>query len=295
MRYSAERVRRVVILGSGYVGARLARRLVARGDAVRATTTTEAKLEPLAALGAEVMLFRLDAHEEDFAQAFEDADVIVHLAPPAAGEHPATIAARIKAAAPRVRAFVYGSTTAVFGRHDDPDEWVDESTPTREPTPRGLARLTWERALSDVDLPVRVLRIAGIYGPERTLREGVATQSLVLFHGGPVTSRVHVDDLARLVEVMMDDGAPPLAVACDEEPAPTLDVARYTAELLGVPMPPIVTLEEAKQRLSPIGLEMRLGGHRCRSLVREKLIGKLLHPTYREGVRASLAAEGALP
>lgn len=262
---------------------------------MRATTTTPSKLAPLAALGADAMLLRLDASDDDLEQAFRDADAIVHLAPPVASEQPAMIAARIEAAAPRVRAFVYGSTTAVFGAHDDPDAWVDESTPSRDPPARGVARLSWERALAGVDLPLRVVRIAGIYGPERTLREGLERRSLVLFHGGPVTSRIHVDDLVRLIEAMMGEGAPPLAVACDEAPAPTLDVARYTAELLGVPLPDVVTLEEAKAKLSPVGLEMRLGGHRCRSVVRESLIGKLAHPTFREGVRASLAAEGALP
>src|SRR5579885_2773054 len=38
---------KVVILGCGYVGRLLARRLVARGDPVLATTTTEAKLDQL--------------------------------------------------------------------------------------------------------------------------------------------------------------------------------------------------------------------------------------------------------
>ena len=36
---------------------------------------------------------------------------------------------------------------------------------------------------------------------------------------------------------------------------------------------------------------MRLGGRRCRSVVRQGLIGALDYPTYREGVKASLQAE----
>jgi hypothetical protein len=91
---------------------------------------------------------------------------------------------------------------------------------------------------------------------------------------------------------MIGHEAPALAIACDDLPATTLDVARYTCELLGKAPPPPVAIEDARRVMSKAALEMRLGGHRCRSLVRESLIGPLLHPTYREGVRASLEAEG---
>ena len=90
----------------------------------------------------------------------------------------------------------------------------------------------------------------------------------------------------------MQPTAPPLVLACDEAPATTLEVARFTAELLDIDVPAPVPLEDAKRVLSPSALELRLGGHRCRSLVRDKLIGELSYPTYREGIRASLATEG---
>ena len=93
---------------------------------------------------------------------------------------------------------------------------------------------------------------------------------------------------------MSEPGAPPLAIGCDEEPAETIEVARYTCALLKKKLPDPVSIEDAKRVLSPAALEMRLGGRRCRSLVREKLIGALEYPTYREGVRASLVAEGSL-
>src|SRR5262252_9154086 len=79
-------VGRVVILGCGYVGWVLTRRLIARGDPVRATTTTEAKLTQLTALGAEPVHLRLD-EPAAFQAAMKDAEVIIHLAPPLPKTH----------------------------------------------------------------------------------------------------------------------------------------------------------------------------------------------------------------
>lgn len=285
---------KVVILGCGYVGRVLARRLIERGDPLRATTTTEAKLNGLAALGAEPML--LDPERpRTYADALADAKAVIHLAPPPKEEPTEEQVARIAQACPsNLEAYVYGSTTGAFGNQGDHDTWIDESTPPRNLGERGQARLAYEHALERAGLPVRVVRIAGIYGPGRTLRRSLETQSIVLFEGGPPTSRIHVEDLARLLEAMLASNAPPLAIGCDDRPAPTLEVARYTCSLLGIDPPAPVPLEDAERVLSPAALEMRMHGRRCRSLVREKLIGPLTYPTYVEGVKASLVAEGAL-
>jgi nucleoside-diphosphate-sugar epimerase len=284
---------RVTILGCGYSGERLLGRLVARGDQVRATTTTPSRRDALAALGAEALLLDLDDPDAPLAAAIGDAEAVVLLAPPSPRAPVEDVAARLAAAAgPALQALVYGSTTGAFGAPPSPDAWIDETTAPGPLAARGARRAAAEAALLATGLPLRVLRIAGIYGPGRTLVGPLASGELLLFHGGPPTSRVHVDDLARLLEALLRPDAPRLVIACDEAPAPTLEVARFTANLTGQPLPRILSLDEARARLSPASIEMRLGGRRCRSLERARLIGPLLHPTFREGVRASLAAEG---
>ncbi|MCC7380692.1 MAG: NAD(P)H-binding protein [Deltaproteobacteria bacterium] len=286
---------KTAIIGCGYAGRVLAHRLIERGNPVRATTTSEARLSSLATLGAEPVVLRVD-HEDALARTLDGVEAVVYLAPPAKDQHADDLAARIASASPSsLKSFVYGSTTSVFGRPVDPSEWVDETTPPRDLADRARARLDIERALAKVGLPLKVVRIAGIYGPGRTMRDAIRKEQLILFEGGPPTSRIHVEDLARILEAMTEPSAPPLIIACDDEPAETLEVARYTCRLLGLEAPEPVSVEDARRVLSPMALEMRLGGHRCRSLVRPKLIGRLTYPTYREGVRASLEAEGALP
>lgn len=228
-----------------------------------------------------------------FSRALADAEVVIHLAPPLKGTSAREVVSKIKAATgSTLRAYIYGSTTGVFGTHADPEAVLDEKSSLGELSERAVERLEYERALADAGLPLRILRIAGIYGPGRTLREQIERDALILFNGAPHTSRIHVEDLARLLEALTAPDAPRLTIACDELPAPTLEVARYTCELLKKTPPEPVSIEDAKRVMSKVALEMRLGGHRCRSLYREVLIGKLAYPTYREGVRASLIAEG---
>jgi nucleoside-diphosphate-sugar epimerase len=293
-RGDAERAMRVALIGCGYAGRVLLRCLISRGDPVRATTTTEGRLSQLAALGAEPRVVRSDK-PETLGRTLEGAEAIVYLAPPAADQSPEALAQALAGACPSsLKVLLYGSTTGVYGPDADADAWVDERTQPDPAHERGAQRLAIERALYATGLPLRVLRIAGIYGPGRTLADSMRRQELLLFDGGPPTSRVHVEDLARLMVAMLGPSAPPLALACDEAPVPTLEVARYTAELLGLEVPAPIPIEDAKRLMSKRAMEMRLGGHRCRSLVRERLIGALEYPSYREGVPASLRAEGLL-
>lgn len=153
--------------------------------------------------------------------------------------------------------------------------------------PRGARRLRYERRLQASGLPVRVVRIAAIYGPGRGMRAAL-DRGMLLFEDGPLTSRIHVEDLARLLISMTGPEAPELVVACDEKPAPTLEVARYLCGLLGRPMPEVLTQEEALAQMSPQARELRTQGRRCRSKWRHVLVGPLRYPTYREGLAADL-------
>lgn len=276
---------KTVVLGCGYTGLRLAKALRELGREVIATTTRAERLEALTGIGVAPVVLDF-GRPETVRAGLEGARRIIHLAPPTPGRVEAE-AALIREAAPDLEVLVYGSTTGAFGEHPG-DQWVDEDT---EPGPlgaRGRLRADYERALTQAGLPTKVLRIAGIYGPGRTLREGLRDRSLVLFEGGPPTSRIHVDDLVRLLVAMAEPGAPALVIGCDERPATTLEVARYTAGLLGLELPTPMSLEDARRTLSPAALEMRLGGRRCRSTRRPELIGALRYPSYLEGVPASL-------
>ena len=107
---------------------------------------------------------------------------------------------------------------------------------------------------------------------------------------GQVFNRIHVDDIAAIVEAMFQQRANGIFNGADDEPAPPQDVLAYAAELLGLPAPPEVRFEEAD--LSPMARSFYGESKRVRNdkIKRELGVG-LAYPTYREGLAAVLRAE----
>lgn len=285
---------RIGILGAGYTGAALAHRLAGRDRVVVIGRRAGPVAELAAAVGPNTEPRVATTEDPDALRvALAGLDRVVHLAPPPREGDPAADAARVVAALdPATDRLVYGSTTGVFEVPEDPMTWVDEDWPAGPTGRMGRARLAYEEVLAETAFcPVHIVRIAGIYGPGRTLAQRLREGSLVTSKGGRPTSRIHRDDLARLLEAMVRaDAPPPRVVACDELPAPTENVARFTAALLGLPEPEARVEAQADAQRSPMAREFARSGKRCRSLYREALIGPLLYPSYREGVPASLEA-----
>ena len=143
-------------------------------------------------------------------------------------------------------------------------------------------------------LPVHVFRLAGIYGPGRSafdaLREGRAQR---IDTPGQVFSRIHVDDIAAVLEASIRRPRPgAIYNLCDDDPAPPADVIAFAAGLMGVAPPPLVPFEEAK--LSDMARSFYADNKRVRNdLVKSELGVTLAYPDYRSGLRAILKRERA--
>lgn len=184
----------------------------------------------------------------------------------------------------------YLSTTGVYG--DQNGGWVDEASPLRPSTRRGVARVEAERAWQDLGLPLHIFRLAGIYGPGRgpfqKVRNGTARR---IIKDDQVFSRIHVEDIAQVLAASMDHPeAGAIYNLCDDDPAPPQDVIAYAAELLRLPVPPAVPFDEAD--LSPMARSFYAESKRVRNdRIKDQLGVRLLYPTYREGLAALLDAE----
>lgn len=268
-----------VILGCGYSGQVLAQRLVRAGREVLGTARQPQSLAAIAKTGASAL--KLDLSDEAaIRKALRGARAVVLLAPPEPGTlEPLTAALKAEAAG---QVIVYGSTTGVYPSSNDPEVWVDEDTPTDPQKEDAIRRLEVESALSEITDALCIVRIAAIYGPTRTLAPHLRQSQFKWSTQGGRTSRIHVSDLARLLEAALKPSRPRKVIACDDQPEASLAVAQYTAELLGLPPPE--TSDEAPS----------WGGRACRSKERQRMIGPLDYPSYREGVPASLKAEGLL-
>ncbi len=287
-----------LIVGCGYTGLRLGRRLAAEGHRVVGTSRGSGRDPELEAAGIEPL--RLDLGEPGAARVLgrESPDVVFHLAPPVGEEPGAEIEAllRVLGRAP-LEAFVYASSTSVYG--DRGGAVVDASTLPRPDSPAGRARLVTERRLLQAgwtfDARPRIARIGGIYGPGRTLREAIREGRYRVLEGADTWSnRIHVDDLVEgLVAVWRRGENGRVYDLVDDEPHPPEAFARLVAARCGLELLTL-TLEEARATYGPDRLARKLGSKRVSNRrLREELGVELRYPTYREGLPAALAEEDA--
>ncbi len=191
----------------------------------------------------------------------------------------------------------YFSTTGVYGDRDG--GWVDETTPPAPTGPRGQRRVAaerdWEALAAGLGARCDILRLAGIYGPGRSVFDALrAGESRRVIAPGHCFGRIHRDDIAGATLAAMQAG-PPLRVLnlSDDLPAESAVVIEEAARLLGLPPPPTVPLADALPAMSPMGRSFWAENRKVSSrLTREALQRQWRHPTYREGLRATLAAGG---
>ncbi|MDR7101009.1 SDR family NAD(P)-dependent oxidoreductase [Croceicoccus sp. BE223] len=178
----------------------------------------------------------------------------------------------------------YLSSTGVYG--DAGGAWVDESAPV------GIGRRNarTEADLRWLALGARVMRLPGIYGPTRSaldrVREGRAHR---LDIPGQVFSRVHVDDIAQGVALALDAPAGAYNLA-DDLPCSQNAVIEEACRMLGAPVPPLQTMDEAD--LSPMARGFYAENRRVANGKAKRVLGwRPRYPTYREGLVACLQRE----
>lgn len=285
---------RLFIFGYGDSAAAFAARMRARGAGVAATCRSAEKAGRLRAEGIDAHVFDGETPMADAPAALAGATHLLSSVPPDADGDPVLRhhAADIRAAAPY--AWIgYLSTTGVYGDRDG--GWVDEESELRPTSPRCERRVAAERAWlrlhGEHGLPVHIFRLAGIYGPGRSpldaVRQGRAKR---IDKPGQVFSRIHVDDIARVLEAAIARPRPGRVYnVCDDEPAAPAEVTAHACRLLDVEPPPLVPLEQAG--LSEMGRTFWRDNKRVSNRrLHDELGVELAYPDYRSGLKALLAA-----
>ena len=288
---------RVLIVGCGDVGMRVARFLQGRVRLIALTSSAE-RVATLRQEGITPLQGNLD-QPRSLARLAGIATRVVHLAPPKSDDQAQwwrdlRTVALLRALRSRTppASLVYGSTSGVYG--DCHGERVDETRSVQPGTPRAQRRVDAESAVRHfgraAHVRANILRIPGIYAPDRqggTPRDRLLKGTPVLEHADDVyTNHIHADDLARAVAAAMWRGRPQRIYNVSDDSA--LKMGEYfdlAADLYGLPRPRRIARSTAKDELplmllSFMGESRRLDNRRLKTELRLPL----RYPTVSEGL-----------
>ncbi len=240
-----------IIIGCGYLGERVARRLLARGDRVIGTTRSPARAEQLEAVGIEPSFIDVTAAEPGWSKVLSSAGRPSTIFWSVSVDRSASTSYRdvhvaglgklldsVHAAGDPTARIVFASSTGVWG--DEQGGTVTEATPATPSREAGRVLLEAEQMLAAHPAgPGTSLRFAGLYGPGRLPRLAD------LRAGRPIAADpdswlnlIHVEDAASVVVAVADAASPkPLYVVSDGRPVLRREWYGRAAALAGAPAP----------------------------------------------------------
>lgn len=279
---------RLFCFGLGYTGARLARALHASGWQVSGTSRDLDVLRELDVDGIS------GTSLEDAVIPPGTSHMLCTIPPGEAGDPVILSHAKHIAAVEGLVWLGYLSTTGVYG--DRGGETVDESDAPAPGNARSRRRLAAEQAWLDLgraqSVPVHIFRLAGIYGPGRSVLDSVrAGTAKRIDKPGHRFSRVHVDDIVQtLVASMAKPRAGAIYNVCDDEAAEPAAVVAHACNLLGIAPPPLEKFDAGT--LSAMAQSFWAENRGVwNGRIKRELGVTLAYPDYRAGLAALLAAE----
>lgn len=280
----------ILIAGCGYIGCATGSLLASKGHRVWGLCRGEASLARVREAGLEP--FKADLRDAASLRALPPVDAVIACQAPARGARPGAPAlqgedhrsAYLEATDGLIRAlkpatsvrFIFVSSTSVLGPRGG--AWTDADTKVDPDRLDDDAKVLWETERMVLSAPVRsmVLRLSGIYGPGRNRLDAIRSGRFVPSASPAWTNRVHRDDAALALEVLIDRGEPGQTyLATDDAPATQQEFYGWLMEKLGRPA---LTAEEKTRADAAV-----YASKRCSNAKLKKLGWSPRYPSYREG------------
>lgn len=248
--------KRILIMGCGDVGVRVARQHLAQGHTVTALVRSERSATLQTAQG--IQTIRADLDDPATLTALPTAGALLYYfaPPPLSGE-----------CDPRMKNFLHAishqalparvvliSTSGVYG--DCQGAWVNEERVPQPDSERARRRLDAEQQLRAWGVRHAVgtviLRVPGIYGPGRLPEKRLRAREPVLHEAqSPWSNRVHIMDLVRACLAAGERGQVGAVYnISDGNPSTMTDYFNCVADALGLERPPQISLAQARVELS---------------------------------------------
>lgn len=279
-----------LVIGCGYLGAKVASRWFSSGRSVIAVTRSEAKSEQLRRAGWTPYV--ADICQPETLRPLPEIDSVLFAVgyDRASGKTQEEVFVDglrnvLQQVGPRCRRFLYVSSTSVYGQNDG--DWVDESSSCEPVQPGGMCCLAAENLVREFFADHRAvrLRLAGIYGPARLLSRIADLQAGKPLPGRPDAwlNLIHVEDAAAAVVAAGEAAAPAdVYIVADDRPVRRGDYYSQLARLVGAPAPGFDDSQERSRGSG--GLNKRCSNRRLRT----DLGVELRYPTVETGLPAAL-------
>ncbi len=259
----------LLIFGCGYLGTCVAERFVARGSSVAAVTRSPAKATDLAARGIEPIL--ADLMQPETLARLPKAKTILYSvgydrASPCSKRDLYVEGLRnvLHAIQGQPSHLVYVSSTSVYGQDDG--GWIDETSPTAPMTEGGTICREAEQLLIDAPRPTAtILRLAGLYGPDRLIARVEQLRAGEPVGGNPEAwlNLIHRDDAATACEAALaSPRARELFLVSDDRPITRREYYSTLARLVGAPEP--IFSEAVETRRGTTGWNKRCANRRVK-------------------------------
>ena len=288
---------RLLIVGCGDVGLRVAQRVQGR-MALLALTSSPQRVAELRQHNITPLAGDLD-QPATLRRLAGIATRVVHLAPPPGEGWGDLRTAALNAVLRRRSAplsYTYGSTSGVYG--DCQGDLVSETRAVNGSTPRATRRIDAERRVRHLGratgVRTTILRIPGIYASDR---EGGTPQARLL-KGTPVlqaaddvfTNHIHADDLARAcIRAMWAAKPQRIYNVSDDTQLKMGDYFDLAADLYGLPRPPRVPRNAAREQLPLMLLSFMSESRRMdNTRLKRELKLALTYPTVATGLLSKI-------
>jgi nucleoside-diphosphate-sugar epimerase len=286
----------LTVIGCGYTGRRLADQARGSGLPVTGLVRSPGTAAELDSLGIPSALLDLDATPVFLEPGLIEGRAVVYMVPPPpAGVEDRRAGAFLAALTARPRTVVYLSTSGVYG--DCKGTRVTEESPARPRTDRAKRRLAAERVFrawcAKADVPLRILRVPGIYGPGRLpldrIRKGVPIPEPGATGPG---NRIHVDDLAAAcLAAARYSGAAQIFNVGDGDSRDMNAWFRAVADAAALPRPPELPMQTLLENISPAFASFLTESRELDVTRMHRELGVTpRYPDFERGIHASLAA-----
>ena len=278
---------RLLIFGFGYTAKFMCQKFSKKNWEVFCTTRFKEKAKEIKSHNATPIFFD---DEEKIESVLSKNSYILSTAPPENSKDPVVenYGHLLKKNSERVKWAGYLSTTSVYG--DKKGEWVTEDTELEPNLERSISRVaaenSWIKLGENLLIKTVIFRLAGIYGPGRSLVDRLMKDEDVYIVDKPahLFNRIHVEDIVGVVEKAMSSSSKTkIFNLSDDLPATQLDVAKFAASLLKKNCPEIVSLNSemvSEMAKSFYKEEKKVSNKK----LKDELGYKLVFPSFKEGL-----------